>query len=66
MRKAITKQPPVVERWYRADHDSQTRALMLLVNLPSRDKAAAKCDQHCGGNDGTEIKGDSAYGRGIP
>ncbi len=28
-------------------------------------KEAARCDQHRDGDDGTEIKGDSAYGRSI-
>ena len=38
----------------------------FILDSHAMRKAAAKCDQHRDGDDGTKIKGDSAYGRSIP
>ena len=37
-----------------------------ILDCASKKKAAAECDQHRDGDDGTEIKGDPAYRRSIP
>ena len=55
----------VIERRYCAHQDSQIRAVELLL----KKKAGAGKENAGGtnaGEDGTEIKGDSAYGRIIP
>ena len=38
----------------------------VLQKGHEKQNAVAECDQHRDGEDGTEIKGDSAYGRSIP
>ena len=55
---------PVVVRQYSPNESSQLEALKTLLKTDS--KKAAGCDQHRDGDDGTKIKGDSAYGRSIP
>ena len=54
-------QTAVVRRRYRRQDEACEQAIRLLLA-----KTAAECDQHRDGDDGTEIKGDSAYGRSIP
>ncbi len=45
--------------------DVRARAWAFVFECHAKKKAAA-CTQHADGVDGTEIKGDSAYGRSIP
>lgn len=45
--------------------DARARALAFVLDCHAK-KNAAGCDQHRDGEDGTEIKGDSAYVRSIP
>lgn len=54
-------QKAVVQRRYQKQDEACEQAIKLLLA-----RAVAKCDQHRDGEDGTAIKGDSAYGRSIP